>query len=130
MAHFFKWDDLKASEEHLAHMPHVKFRLVTTVFLILALSLLLIRVSYLSSSSIVLSLSFAAVIVLFVSAIHLIFTTRLLLSKLVLFASVLLFQAVEFGQSPLLNLSPLTPGLAVIVAANLLFLFFLSAIKD
>jgi len=128
--YFFKWGDLRASEEHLAHTPHVKFRLVTMTFLIMAAALFFMRVSYLTSSSLVLASSLAFMLLMTAAATHLIFTTRLLFSKLVFLASVVLFQAVEFGQSPYLNLSPVTPYLLVILAANAIFIAFLFSIKD
>ncbi|MDO8339156.1 MAG: hypothetical protein Q7T16_00705 [Candidatus Burarchaeum sp.] len=128
--HFFKWADLKADEERLAHAPHMKFRLITTTFLIMAVALFLMRVSYLSSSSLVLASSLALMLLLTASAVYLIFTTRLIFSKLVLLASVVLFQAVEFGQSPYLNLAPISAPLLAILAANALFVAFLFSIKD
>ena len=128
--HFFKWADLKADEEHLAHVPHIKFRFITTIFLIMAAALFLMRISYLSSSSLVLASSLGFMILLTAAATWLIFTTRLLFSKLVLLASLILFQAVEFGQSPYLNLTPLSAPLLALLAANALFITFLFSIRD
>ncbi len=128
--HVVKWADLKADEEHLAHVHHVKFRLVAVTFLIMAVALFLMRVSYLTSSSLVLASSLALMLLLITSAVYLIFTTRLIFSKLVLIASVVLFEAVEFGQSPYLNLTPISAPLLAILAANALFIAFLFSIKD
>jgi len=130
MGHFFDWGRLKASEAHLAHKPHINFRIITTIFLIMASALFLMRISFLTSSSIVLGGSLAALSILLIIGIYLIFQTRLLLAKLVLLASIVMFQAVEFGHSALLNLTPITPALMLLIAANLVFIGYLSTIKD
>jgi hypothetical protein len=125
--HFFDWE---RDEDYFAHLPHLKFRLITIIFLIMACALFLFRVSYLSSSTIVLSASVGFMLFMVGAGIRLIFSKSILFSKLVMFASLLLFQAVEFGQSTILNLMPITPQLVAIVIANLAFIVFLSMIRD
>jgi len=124
---FFDWG---GEEAYFSHLPHIKFRLITIIFLIMACALFLFRVSYLSSSTIVLSASVAFMLLLVGAGVGLIFSKSILFSKIVMLASLLLFQAVEFAQSPLLNLTPASPLLVVIVIANLAFIVFLSMIKD
>ena len=124
---FFDWGQ---DSDYFFSLSHLKFRLVTIIFLIMACALFLFRVSYLSTSSLVLSASVAMMALLLIAGVRLIFTKQLLFSKLTMFASLVLFQAVEFGQSPVLNLTPLTPQLVGIVIANLAFVVFLTMIRD
>jgi hypothetical protein len=125
--HFFDWHPKGSAP---SQPPHMRFRLLATILLIAACSALLVRVSYLTDSSKYLAFSLLVAALLLGIGLWMIFTRRLIFSKITAFASLLLFEAVIFAHSPLLNLSPVTPQLIALIFGNFVFLILISQIND